>query len=137
VPFSGLGRFYIGKIFDGVFELAHGLFTLTLTLAYNAGLRSRHSEDAGFGECMTFVIVIVDIIKVVEDFNAGRIMEVIIIVVSFFAGYFAWEGQDNIKVRRLSSALALTASLGVMECVRHILTLLLNIEVDVNGCPLI
>jgi len=139
VPFTGFSSFYVGKIFDGAFELAHGFFTLILYLAYKDGLRSKHSEDSGFGECMTMVIVVMDLIKVVVDFNTGRsrIMEIVLIAFSFILGCCAWEGQENVKVRRLSSALALTASLGVMEWIRHISALILNIEVDVNGCLLI
>ena len=86
-------------------------FILVLTLAFNASTRSKHSEDAGFGGCMTVIIVIVDIIKIIEDYNTRRLLELIIIIGSFVAGCCAWAGQENVKVRHLFSALALTASL--------------------------
>jgi len=85
-----------------------------------------------------FIIVVVDIVKMVEDLIIGNWVELIIIIISFILSGCSRNDnytEDRIKIPR--AAWILTASLAGMEWIKHIVNVGLDWELDVNGCRLL
>jgi len=80
--------------------------------------------------------MIVVSIKIADDFTKENLEELVMIVVTFLISCYTCVVQTNNRMQCVSGALALTASLGIMEWIRHIFMVYSNTEVDVNGCSL-
>ena len=90
IPLPGLSSFYSRKHYDLIFEVIHGISTIILTCVACAVNDSRHNDCTGCGVCMIWIIVIVDIMKIVETFIKGIWGEFIIIIISFIFSCCSW-----------------------------------------------
>ena len=139
VPLTGLSNFHIGKRLDGAVKLFHGFATFILGAAMGDILNSKHVKDDGLSVCMASTVLIVDMVKVVWDYFTEKeaLSELIIVVIALLISGCILAIIPEDRVRFICSAFALTASLGVLEWLKHIVMIYFNIELDINGCALL
>ena len=140
IPLTGFSSFYSGKQLDGIFEAIHGFSTLILSCAGHVVMSSRHNDCTGCGFCMIWIIAIVDIAKMVEAAVTGVMknwVELAIIITSFILSRCSFQRFEEDRINMPRAAFVLTASVTVLEWIKHIVSVRLDWELDVNGCKLL
>ena len=143
IPFAEFGSFYRLGIssFEGSFELAHIIFTVIFILKCIVVENDKLGDCAGFSCCIIIIFVLLDLAKILVDFNTATpneiIIQIIFVILSFTISVCCGANVTDDRMRCVCGALILTASLGVMEWLKHIWMLVFSEELDVNGCPLI
>ena len=137
IPLTGFSSFYSGKQLDGIFEAIHGFSTLILSCAGHVVMSSRHNDCTACGVCMICIIAIVDIIKIAEAAFMKNWVELAIIITSFILSRCSVERFVEDRINMPRAAFVLTASVTVMEWIKHIVNMWLDLELDVNGCKLL
>ena len=139
IPFSGFSSFNIGKRLDGAIKLFRGFVSGILCAARNDALSHKSVEDDGFGACMAFFVLAVDMLKIVWDYFTEKeaLSELIIVAIAVVISLITLAIIPKNKVHCIGATLALVVSLGLLEWIKHIFMIYYNIELDINGCPLL
>jgi len=143
IPFAEFSSFYRLGIssFEGSFEAAHIIFTVIFILTCIGVENDKHCDCTGFSCCIIIIFVLLDLAKILIDFNTATpneiIIQIIFVILSFTISGCCGANVTDDRMRCVYCALILTASLGVMEWLKHIGMLVFSEELDVNGCPLI
>ena len=89
---------------------------------------------------MIWIIAIVDIAKMVEAAVTGVMknwVELAIIITSFILSRCSFQRFEEDRINMPRAAFVLTASVTVLEWIKHIVSVRLDWELDVNGCKLL
>jgi len=117
IPFTEFGgSFYrLGISFEGVFQLVHLLFTIIGIIAYHEVKNNKNSEITGLSIWTIIIFVILDVTKILVDFNTASSHEIVIqiflVIISFFISWCCGMANDNKKTACSAGALGLTVSL--------------------------
>lgn len=142
LPF-GFSSFYRGVITDGVFDIMLGIFTLVSLLLRCCCSNARRESDCGgtiiawTGLIINISIVILGIVKIILT---REIFEIFIIPITFMLSCFTC-CTSNITDREkniICGIICFPTLMLLVEIIKHAtMVLLLDIEVDANGCNLV
>ena len=138
VPIPGLSSLYRGKLFDGIFELFHGITSFCLCGALDDISRGRRADD-GFGGCVIIFTLLTDTIKISYMYTFAReeMADLLIIIPFTILAVFVGAMKSNYTTFPVAIALGLTAPTGIVKWIKHLSMTLENSEVDVNKCDLV
>jgi len=134
----GLSSFYSGKLFCGFVELFHVAFIKLITYCMEKTEKFKISDyivEPIEMLCIS-ILLILDTAKIILAVNSQEtVIEIIVFVLTMILSCYCYCSKK--RQSHFTTALCMTTSMIVFQYIKHILMVLFNIELDVNGCTLI
>jgi len=142
IPFAGFNSLYrLGIHFDTIFEVVHSIFAIISILTFIEVDKNKYCNCDCFCGCVIAGFLLLDLVKILVDFNnatpAEIVFEIIFVILSFSVTMCCGANINDKRMSCVASALGLTLSMGILEWGKHIVKLMLDDELDINGCPLV
>ena len=141
LPF-GFSSFYRGEIFDGIFDISLGTFTLVSLLLRCCCNESRRNSDcsgtviAWSGLIINISIIILSVVKIII---CGEIFEIFVIPITLVLSCLFCCSSHPVEREKelICGIICFTTSMLLLEIIKHVAMAYSDYEVDASGCPLV
>ena len=133
IPYTGISSFYSKKHFHGVVELLHGFFAIILGCFASHAHKGSSTDAEAIATFFIVSLAILNFMKLIISSTKTEFgFEVVIMLVSLVQSF-----DDLNNEHHVTKALHFTGRMGLGHAIKHVVLVLINMEVDGSGCPFI